>query len=35
MGGNILAVAIGIERIRAKCPRFNNWVEKIETKASE
>lgn len=29
--GNILAEAIGIEKIRSKSPRFNQWIEKIET----
>ena len=28
--GNILAESIGIVRIRAKSPRFNNWLNKIE-----
>jgi hypothetical protein len=28
--GNILAEAIGIQNIRSKCPRFNNWISKIE-----
>lgn len=28
--GNILAEAIGLERIRAKSPRFNNWVTLLE-----
>ena len=28
--GPILAEAIGIKRIRAKCPRFNNWITKLE-----
>ena len=32
--GNILAEAIGLEKIRIKSPRFNNWIsslEKLET----
>ena len=29
--GSILAEAIGIENIRSKSPRFNKWIEKIET----
>ncbi len=28
--GDILAEAIGLERIRDKCPRFNNWLNQIE-----
>jgi len=28
--GNILAEAIGIEKIRDKSPRFNEWINKIE-----
>lgn len=28
--GDILAEAIGLTRIRAKCPRFNEWISKIE-----
>ena len=28
--GNILAEAIGLENIRSKCYRFNQWLEKIE-----
>ncbi len=28
--GNILAEAIGLDRIRAKSPRFNTWLENIE-----
>jgi hypothetical protein len=28
--GNILADAIGLKAIRDKCPRFNNWLKKIE-----
>ena len=28
--GNILAEAIGLERIREKSPRFNKWISKIE-----
>ncbi|MCB8965229.1 MAG: DUF4276 family protein [Bacteroidales bacterium] len=28
--GNILAEAIGVEQMRTKCPRFNNWLNKIE-----
>ena len=29
--GHYLAEAIGIERIRSKCPRFNNWVQTLIT----
>lgn len=29
--GNILAEAIGLERIRAKSPRFNQWILKLES----
>lgn len=28
--GNILAEAIGLQRIRNKSPRFNNWIKKLE-----
>lgn len=28
--GSLLAQEIGLERIRAKCPRFNNWIVKLE-----
>jgi len=28
--GNILAEAIGLEKIKAKSPRFNNWLTRIE-----
>ncbi len=28
--GNILAEAIGLEKIRAKSPRFNEWIHKVE-----
>lgn len=28
--GDILAEAIGLHRIRAKCPRFNNWLQILE-----
>lgn len=28
--GNILAEAIGLEKIRAKSPRFNEWIKKLE-----
>jgi hypothetical protein len=28
--GNILAEAIGLEKIRSKSPRFNEWISKIE-----
>ncbi len=28
--GNILAEAIGLEKIRAKSPRFNEWLKKLE-----
>ena len=28
--GSILAEKIGLERIRKKSPRFNNWIEKLE-----
>lgn len=29
--GDILSEAIGLERIRNKSPRFNNWLKKMET----
>lgn len=29
--GAIIASEIGLTRIREKCPRFNNWIAKIET----
>ncbi|HKK80607.1 MAG TPA: DUF4276 family protein [Prolixibacteraceae bacterium] len=28
--GNILAEAIGLDKIRAKSPRFNEWIKKLE-----
>jgi hypothetical protein len=28
--GNILAEAIGLEKIRTKSPRFNNWINSLE-----
>ncbi|PWK69983.1 uncharacterized protein DUF4276 [Mucilaginibacter oryzae] len=28
--GSILAESIGLEKIRAKSPRFNNWITKLE-----
>ncbi len=28
--GNYLAEAIGLENIRAKCPRFNSWLNSLE-----
>ena len=28
--GNILAEAIGVHRIREKCPRFDRWINKLE-----
>ncbi len=28
--GDIISEAIGLERIRAKSPRFNNWITKLE-----
>ena len=28
--GNILAENIGLQNIRNKCPRFNNWIETLE-----
>jgi Domain of unknown function (DUF4276) len=29
--GSILAEAIGLSRIRSKCPRFDNWITVLET----
>jgi hypothetical protein len=29
--GSILAEAIGLQRIRSKCPRFNSWITTLET----
>jgi hypothetical protein len=29
--GDILSETIGLERIRAKSPRFNNWITRLET----
>ena len=29
--GAILAEAIGLERLRHKCPRFNQWIKGLET----
>jgi len=31
--GSILAEDIGLENIRAKCPRFNEWIRKLENVA--
>jgi Domain of unknown function (DUF4276) len=28
--GSILAEAIGLQRIRSKCPRFNHWITTLE-----
>lgn len=28
--GNIIAETIGLDTIRSKCPRFNNWIETLE-----
>ncbi len=28
--GNILAEAIGLKKIKAKSPRFNEWIKKLE-----
>ncbi len=28
--GNLIAEAIGLEKIREKSPRFNEWLNKIE-----
>jgi len=28
--GNILAEAIGLQKMRDKSPRFHNWLQKIE-----
>ncbi len=28
--GSMLAQDIGLQKIRSKCPRFNNWIEKLE-----
>ncbi len=33
--GNILAEAIGLDYIRLKSPRFNEWLNKIESSAEE
>lgn len=30
--GAILAKAIGLDKMREKCPHFNNWIESIERK---
>lgn len=30
--GDILADAIGLQTIRQKCPRFNQWIHSLETK---
>ncbi len=29
--GSILATEIGLSKIRGKCPRFNRWIDKLET----
>lgn len=28
--GSLLAQEIGLEKMREKCPRFNNWIETLE-----
>ena len=33
--GNIIAEAIGLDNIRSKSPRFNEWLNKIESSANE
>ena len=33
--GNIIAEAIGLDNIRLKSPRFNEWLNKIESSANE
>ena len=29
--GSLLAQEIGLDKIRSKCPRFNKWIEKLES----
>jgi hypothetical protein len=33
--GSLIAQETGLQQIRNKCPRFNNWVEKIEAISSQ
>ena len=28
--GSLIAQDIGINKIRSKCPRFNEWIEKLQ-----
>lgn len=32
--GNVAALEIGLERIRAECPHFRAWLERLEARAS-
>ena len=31
--GTLTALAIGLDRIRAKCPHFRDWLERLEARA--
>ncbi len=32
--GNLAALEIGLDRIRAECPHFRNWLERLEARAA-
>ena len=33
--GNLAALEIGLDRIRAECPHFRNWLERLEARAGD
>lgn len=33
--GNLIILEIGLDKVRLKCPRFNNWIESLLIKLSE
>ena len=33
LDGPLVAMQIGLDKIRAQCPRFNDWVTRLETLA--
>ena len=33
--GTLAALEIGLERIRAECPHFRNWLERLEARAAK
>lgn len=33
--GNAAALEIGLDRIRAECPHFRNWLERLETRTTD